>query len=470
MAGRLRRSLLERASSSAWYRLRDSGRELRNTCADNWDNLRIGPGEREIERILRFSVVAAGISLGVLFAVRECRYDEGFTLDTVLTSLLVIAFGRSVLPGWKGPAEAALAAMAVVVRAAPRLAVIPIVAVGFGAYLLLLVATATPVLAASYSLQLATRLWRGTRRVTYQCPYDDCSYRGDPVHVCKCQNQYRDLRPNSCGILHHTCRHIDGDVRLPTLDLLGRNALPRLCAGCGRPLVLPSIGAVAEWPIALVGGRSTGKTVFLRQAVRALCQRLAARPGGQVSIDSAAQRREWEQDLGLLDRGQVPRPTAGTGLPAFGIAIRSAVPRRLRSLLYLFDAPGEDYETMSRFLRKQSFRNLAGIILLVDASSLPALVAQTCTRDGGTSPTVPSFERVVAILIAGIAPWLQRFSGRKCEIPLAVVVGKVERPAGYWECDPGRARSGGRPDRERSIRRPPAGVDPARLRKRRPRP
>ena len=141
-------------------------------------------------------------------------------------------------------------------------------------------------------------------------------------------------------------------------------------------LLLPGLieklpfGELAEKPIAIVGGPTAGKTVFLCQAVSQLRDYLSALPGSRVQIDSDRQQRELEADLQRLHSGQVVAKTVNQTM-AFGLAVRLS--RRWRHLLYLYDAPGEDFLTMQRLGQKQSLQHIAGLILLVDPFSLPGL-------------------------------------------------------------------------------------------------
>ncbi len=260
----------------------------------------------------------------------------------------------------------------------------------------------------------ASLLWR---RIARRCPYDDCGRGGLPIHVCSCGARYRDLRPNIYGIFHHTCKHADGAVRLPTLDILGRRRLPRLCRHCERPIALSSFGELSEKPIALIGTPGAGKTIFLRQSTRMLRLALSAIPGSRAEVDSAEQQEELRHDLEMLDRGLMPPKTAGDVMQAFALAVRLPSPHDLRCLLYLFDAPGEHFATVQRFGRKLILQSLSGIVLLVDPCSLPGLTGGPPATDGVSLP------RVVETLLAGAAQLFGNNGGR-CGVPLAVVLSK----------------------------------------------
>jgi hypothetical protein len=379
---------------------------------------------------VRLAVVAAGLGLGIRYLAYEQEHGQGVSAWTVLVFCLLSAGTAIVLWEWKVPvhfaARAASAAVAVAtVLLLGTVALAMLVAV-FATYLLaLFTATALSVVAfvPMRTIHAAWLLWR---RIYRRCPYDDCGRGGLPIHICTCGERYADLLPSFYGLFHHTCRHADGEVKLPTLDFLGRNRLPRLCRHCQRPLVLSSLGELPEQPVAVVGGPSAGKTVFLRQATRALRDRLAVLPGSQVQVDAAAHERDLASDLQLLDRGQVPAKTGGDVMQALGLAMRLPRPHRLRSLLYLFDAPGEHFASLERFGRKQVVQHLGGIILLVDPFALPPLVEQGRRQAAGLKPSEAPLDHVVGVLLAGVNQLLVHQPAEKCSVPLAVVLAKAD--------------------------------------------
>jgi hypothetical protein len=295
-------------------------------------------------------------------------------------------------------------------------------------------------------------LWRG---IFCRCPYDDCGRAGLPIHICSCGNQYADLRPDFAhGLFFHTCQHDNEQTRLPTMDFLGRKKLPRLCRHCKRPVVLSSFGELPERPIAIVGAPSSGKTLFLRQAIRALHKRLGAIPGASVRVDSEPQARELERDLRLLDRGQVLAKTAGDVTQAFGLALRIPRPRKFRCLLYLFDSPGEDFLTVARFGRKESVQHLKGIVLLIDPFSLPALADYAKQQDGAVPHGEMGLEEVVGVLLAGVNQRLVNRPSEMSSVPVAVVLSKADTlPLAAFPILQGLCPADGRSDDERSSGR-----------------
>jgi len=329
--------------------------------------------------------------------------------------------------GWKAPVHflARLitgASAAGIVLVLSTLAVI-LASVIFTGYLVILFVLTALSFVVFLPMRAAHSFWLLYRRIAYHCAYDDCSFKGMPIHICSCGEWYRDLKPSFYGIFYHNCRHESRVEKLPTMDLFGRNRLPRLCGGCQRPLIHSALGELPVWPIFAVGGPSTGKTLFLCQAVRQL-QKSLSDEGVTVRIDSEEQQHALEQQMELLDRGQVVAKTAGDIMQAFGLAVRAR--KQPRCLLYLFDEPGENFATMKRFGHMQALQNLKGIVLLMDPFSMPTLMEQSGLSASELKPSETPFRTVVDNLINSVNMMLLERPGDKCKVPLAVVLSKAD--------------------------------------------
>jgi hypothetical protein len=426
---RQRMYLFESAYVDYGTRLRRFGRWLLEKCGDIWSWFWSGGGAQLFDVILRLAVVIGAITICVLYVRYEDSKGRGFSIGTVGAILVIFVFTAIVLWSWKAPVHFA-ARLSAGTSASGLILVLSILSLAlatvvFSVYLVVLFTMTVLSLVVFVPMRIAHRLWLLYRRIAYQCPYDDCGARGLlPIHICSCGHEYADLMPSFYGIFHHTCRHNGQEMKLPTMDFLGRNKLPRLCKRCKRPLVLSSIGELSERPIAVVGGPNTGKTIFLRQATRQLADRIGTLPGATVRIDAEVQERVLNQDLAQLDQGRVVAKTAGNEVQAFGLAVR--IPKGMHSLLYLYDAPGEHFLTMERFGQKQIIQHLAGIILLADPFSLPALSDYAQRLSVELKPSETPFHDIVAVLIAGVNQMLVRQPTDKCKVPLAVMIAKVD--------------------------------------------
>jgi hypothetical protein len=379
--------------------------------------------------LVGFGVVVMLLGTGHVFG-REGSKLFGLV---VLASMLLVPILVATSPVASGVATAATAVLAVAVFA---VAVFLVSVLAFVSYLMVLCILTGLLFLVFVPMRALHWVWLIYRKIAYRCPYDACSYSGLPVHVCTCGQEYADLRPSFYGIFYHTCRHRDGDVKLPTLNLLGRKRLVRLCGKCKYPLGHSSFGELSEIPILLVGGTNTGKSVFLRQAVRGLRDALATRfPGAQVALDSRTQEHRLQEDFNRLDKGQVLDKTTGDVVEACGVALRLKKPR-LHSLLYLYDPPGDDFSSMQRLGGKQSLHHLQGFFLLVDPFASPGL------KRVGTAADAPDLKvsqaplsDVVRNLIVAVNQHLVAFPTQRCSVPIAVVINKVDAlPAGSAPC------------------------------------
>jgi len=425
---RRRMYLFERAYRDFFARL---ALFFRSTLAGGrvvWHWFFHGVGSRGWEILLRLAVVASAVWMCVAYIQYEGSKGRGFSGSTLIPLLVIFIYVVVMLWSWKAPVHftakalsAASAAGTVVLLAAG----IALAAVAlFIPYLLALCALTVLSLTVFLPMRFAHWLWLQKYRITYKCPYDDCMRRRVmPTHVCECGTKYDDLQPSFYGIFHHVCRHGTVSHKLPTMDFLGRNRLPRMCGGCGRPLLHSSLGQLREWPIFVVGGPNVGKTVFVVQAIRRVSELLSSNPGARVCLDSDQQQREHAEQLRLLDTGQRLAKTADA-MTAYGLAVR--VPSGLRALVYLFDKQGEYFEKMHEFGKMQGIQGLNGILLIVDPFSLPALDEHAARLSGQLLPSEAPFHSITSNLILAVEQMMPESQNRRCEVPVAVVMSKAD--------------------------------------------
>ncbi|MGE0129078.1 MAG: hypothetical protein AB7U82_13450 [Blastocatellales bacterium] len=426
---RQRMYLFERAYVDYGARLRNFSRWLMRGCAALWNWFWRGLGATLIEWLLRLLIVASAVAMAVLYVNYEKSHGRPFSVTTFGVICVLVVYALVLLFGWKAPvhflARVVSGASAAGLMLALSIVAISVAALIFTVYLAALFTLTALSLLIFLPVRAGQELWLLYRRIAYRCPYDDCSYSGLPVHICKCGAQYTDLLPSFYGIFHHKCRHPEGEVKLATMDFLGRGKLARLCGNenCRRPLMHSSLGELPEWPIAIVGGASAGKTVFMLQATREAQKQLSEIPGSKVHLDSERQEQDYGRQMNLLDSGQVVAKTAGADMQALALAVR--IPKGRDYLLYLFDKPGEDFARLQRFGQMQALRHLKGIVLLVDPFSLPAL-ADHGQRLNGLKPSEEQFSRIVHTLIQGVNAMLLKRPEDKCPAPLAVVLSKAD--------------------------------------------
>lgn len=426
---RQRMFLFERAYKDYGNRLRRFVGACRQGRRNAWNWFWRGPGERGIGWLVRLAVPVSGLAGGVAYAQYEMRRSAGITASAVFGLIVVTAFVMVLTVVWKGPirvltqvAAGLVASGAVLLTSVASVVTAFVFGVIYLVGLTLLTVLSVIIFVPVFLLEWSFRFVRG---ITYECQYDDCSSRKRwhnplPIHVCSCGAEYADLYPNFYGIFHHVCRHSShrhGEVKLPTLDWLGRSSLRRKCAVCERELhPIASWGATRS--VFIVGGTSAGKTVFRIQLMRRLREWAQARRGARVHMSRYDET--WLRERGeYLDAGTLPDATAGTVMEARGVGL--VVPGLLRqSSLFLYDAPGEHFQTMNELANKQGLSKASGVILLVDPAAHDD--RQAGVMRGGASHS----ETVGGNLLDILSGVLQQSNGMRFDIPLAIVISKAD--------------------------------------------
>jgi hypothetical protein len=271
-------------------------------------------------------------------------------------------------------------------------------------------------LALLFVITRLSELWRG---IFYTCPSRQCAYRGLPVYVCrKCGAGNRNLWPNLYGLFHHHCQRCD--ELLPALDLLGRNKLQRLCGGttCGIPLLGRHAGRAPERLVAIAGAPGSGKTNYLLMAVNEIASadgNRAVRVRGE--IDDPHQKEEFQRMWQGIAIGQ---PAAKTAEVAKAFLLYAKV-GRAKCQLYLYDAPGEEFSSLTSMAERHYLPLLEGFIFLVDPLHL-----DTSSPKGGRDGAAENFKTVVHTTL-GTALKGARVN-REGKIPMraAVVISKAD--------------------------------------------
>ena len=431
MAGQRRRMyLFERAYRDYADRLYRFVRYSLRLCRSIWRWFWTGPGAKILEVLLRICVVLSGALFAVLYVMYERSHGRDLSAGSIFSFLVIAVYVWILMWGWKTPIYVLSRLTAAICATGIVAGVVLVAATGatgiFTVYLLALFLLTASSFLVFVPMRILHWLWLIRRHITYSCPHDDCNETGTPIHVCSCGQQYRDLYPSFYGVFRHVCRHNGKQVKLPTMDFLGRNKLERRCRRCERPLQHTALGELAVRPVFLAGGPDTGKSVLLRQAIRQLAQDLEAPAAGTVRIDSEHERISIDQDYKLLDQGLVLGKTVGDITTAFGLAVRLRKPKRLRCLLHLYDPPGEIFTSMQLLGKKQVLQDLYGIMLVVDPFATSVL--SSCARRGAAELKASSttLYHVVAELIGAVNQLLMRQAADKCGITLAVVLNKVD--------------------------------------------
>ena len=263
-------------------------------------------------------------------------------------------------------------------------------------------------------------------RIRYTCP--TCNERSVPQFRCpNCATLASDLVPSRYGIFQARCEKCQ--AALPTLDLLGRLALQKVCRTCSADLVHPAIGKQREVHIAVVGAQSSGKTTLMAASLWQLAEQFAPKRGIQVDFANKQQKKVLHDTVEGLASGRRLAKTVSVPRPrAFNVAIRA--PQQRGCLLYLYDAAGEDFIDEATMTGHKFHRFVDGLVLVIDpfaeALARPgqaeAIDRQACSE---VNPASTDVARVFQPFISRLEQQMNVSAEGMFPIPIAVVVTKM---------------------------------------------
>ena len=270
-----------------------------------------------------------------------------------------------------------------------------------------------------FLLFLVTRSVQLCKGIFWTCPGRGCSYRGLPAYVCpECGEANDRLWPNLYGVLFHSC--IRCGHALPTLTSRGRNALERHCGNpqCRMPLSGKHAGKAPERLVGIVGGSTSGKTNYMLMAVNEI---INGKSNLRGQIDESDQEERFKQDWERLSRGLVIDATVEV-MKAFLLYVKMG---GIRSQLYLYDAPGEEFESLAGMSKQQYFPLLDGFILTVDPAAFPAVRQQENLEGLGPTP----LDDVVSSTLMRATTEAPLNRHGKVDMRVAVVISKADLSA-----------------------------------------
>lgn len=270
-------------------------------------------------------------------------------------------------------------------------------------------------LSAMFLLSRARQLWHG---IFFTCPSRTCSYRGLPAYVCPhCGQANDDLWPNLYGVFWHYCTGCDN--KLPTLNWLGRDKLKRHCGrqDCRMPLTGRHSGLVPERLVSIIGGPDSGKTCYLTMVVHHLMH-----PNGQANriplrgiIDTPEHEQAFQDEWQKFSSGNAADKTIRVPKAFLTYTHVNEQPCQL----YLYDAPGEEFLSISAMSQQQYFHLVEGFILLVDPLSVCSVGG---SRTVDRSPLIDVVTATINTAVTGV----QTNSDDKFKKRVAVVISKAD--------------------------------------------
>ena len=274
--------------------------------------------------------------------------------------------------------------------------------------------------------------WMYTRiyGIFYRCP--NCHEAMPiPLFICPaCGVKHSRLWPSVYGITSHTCNNNGAgcETKLPTLELLGRRDLMRVCPRCDHPLNV-GIGMATNLHIPIIGGRSAGKTNYIVEATDAFINAYGEPRHIAVTFSDKSHESTFEARRALMARGQELDATRDIVPQAYNLLIRTPR-RRVPHIAYMYDAAGEAYANSTNSGQQGYFTYVHGIIFMIDPFSLPkvrrergaeieqvkmSLRPSTLDAETAYANMVTSFEASVGLKPGVLFPH-----------PIAIVISKVD--------------------------------------------
>ena len=268
-------------------------------------------------------------------------------------------------------------------------------------------------------LFIATRTVQLVKGIFFTCPNRKCTYRGLPAYVCEeCGASNHRLWPNLYGLLRHRC--IRCTALLPTLDILGKKRLARRCGNpdCDIPLLGRHVGKARERLVGIIGGVSSGKTHYLLMAVNKIVSpNSSGKPSLSGEIDDPTQKIQFRQEWLNLSAGLTAPKTVEVA-SAFLLYMKK--PSKFQ--LYLYDAPGEEFQSIKGMSYHQHLPLLEGIIFMVDPYSF-----QTIRKElPNDYVQAPPLQETVDSMLNNLLNKFQVVSGQKVPLRIALVISKAD--------------------------------------------
>lgn len=264
----------------------------------------------------------------------------------------------------------------------------------------------------------------GLRRFFMACPHCH-EHTMIPEYYCPaCGRVHGQLRPNSFGIMRHTC--ICGK-KLPATFWMNRGGLQARCPKCKESLAREHIESSRMF-IAVVGGPSTGKTSFLFGAARAILEAGAGGLGYEAKIFDKRSEVVYSSAVRLLEGGVPPEKTRDAIPRAFHVALHKD--GKLRYLLYLYDPAGEAYHETDT-IAQHGFQNyVSGMVFLIDPFAVGAVRAlygaELKTHATAIKPSALPIEDALDRLLLSLEVDFGLKKCAKVRWPLAIVLNKVD--------------------------------------------
>lgn len=264
------------------------------------------------------------------------------------------------------------------------------------------------------------------KKIYHTCPR--CSSQEPPFYICPdCHQNIKGLRPSIYGVFQAQCDHCG--YYLPTTDNGGRGTLKKVCSECKSDMIHSQLGKQSEYRFGIAGARSSGKTTLMTSAIAALKEEFGHENGIDISFGCSEEEREFKLKNQLLEKGRVLDQTARSFPKALTISLTSE--NGINSLIYIYDAAGEDFTEDEDRLEKHPIHLYDGILLVVDpfgeSGVRAGLVGKLDSEEiNSNRPAEVNAAEVAGRLINVLERVLKVGVGKKIPLPLAIVTTKID--------------------------------------------
>jgi hypothetical protein len=266
-------------------------------------------------------------------------------------------------------------------------------------------------------LWLADRLVLAAHSIVSRCP--QCKEHSViPVFECpNCGTKHKHLVPGPYGIFTRTC---SCGQKLPCTFLNGRSKLASYCPNpqCGSELASSSS---SQFGLQLVGGSSSGKTVFLTSFLHQYRQKLNSLGVGYKLHPQTA----FNELEGWYMRGK-SEATREMNAKMYSI-VHSRPNSNISHQLALYDIAGEVFENQSADTQQQQYGYCGGVILMIDPLCMPDVRRAYAAAHEGRGPlnySQSDIDEVITGFIDDFARLKFIKPGQISDIPLSVVITK----------------------------------------------
>lgn len=283
-------------------------------------------------------------------------------------------------------------------------------------------------------LWLVDRIYLQKNRIFTACT--ECNSRFMiPTYVCpKCGAKHTNLTPGVYGILHRKCTGVDGNhscgEKLPTTFLNGRNKLPAICPGCNA--ALSNRGSVPLC-IAIVGGRSVGKTAFLNAFSKNFMDEVAPSCEWETEFYDNKKENMYSVMLQDFESGNTTMTEHKTGknevsTNTFSFFIQGENLKRER-LVHLYDIAGEVFSDQNIEEYQTHLSYCQGIVFVLDPLSIPAIKSErkedlSAEDQAGISGS--DIDEVYGNFLNKLREATGLSDQKMSQIPLAIVISKMD--------------------------------------------